>query len=72
MTSLSKFKTYGFELRDRLGTIHKLMYTNLQEFQNHATQFLTKLENVKDEKVVLYGVQLIMDELKKCKQKRRT
>jgi hypothetical protein len=41
------------------------MYTNLKEFQDHATQFLTYLENVKDKKVVLYGVQLSMDELKK-------
>jgi hypothetical protein len=43
------------------------MYANLQEFQNHVTQFLTYLEDVKDKMVVLYGVQLNIDELKKWK-----
>jgi hypothetical protein len=64
MTSLVDFKGCAFELQDELSTAQRIMYANLQEFQTHATQFLTYLDNIKVKKVVLCGVQLSMDELK--------
>jgi hypothetical protein len=65
MTSLDEFKDFSFELQDELSISLRPMYSNLQEFQSHTTYFLSYLENTKDTKVVPYGVQLSMDELKK-------
>jgi len=66
MNNVSEFWARAFEIQDEISTIQRLMYVNLYEFHNHVTQSLTYLKKVKDKKVVLYGIQLSMDELKKC------
>jgi hypothetical protein len=65
MSSLVEFKAYAFDLHDELSTPQRLIYRNLHDFQGYATQFLIYLDNIKDKRVVLYGVQMSMDELKK-------
>jgi hypothetical protein len=70
-TNLAKFKDCSFELQEELKTIQKIMYTNLKEFWDHATLFITYFENVEYKKVVLYGVYINMDELQKWKEKEK-